>query len=41
MHEQTRDDRDDYVRINLDNIKPGYESNFEKAPPGETTNYAE
>jgi len=30
FHEQTRDDRDDYVTINYQNIQPGFENNFKK-----------
>ena len=29
-HEQTRMDRDDYVTINLDNVKSGHKHNFDK-----------
>ncbi len=29
-HEQSRDDRDDFVTINFDNIEDGHEHNFEK-----------
>ncbi len=29
-HEQSRVDRDDYVRINWNNIKPGMDYNFDK-----------
>ncbi|XP_037032580.1 zinc metalloproteinase nas-4-like isoform X2 [Bradysia coprophila] len=38
-HEQTREDRDDFVEIVRDNIKPGYENNFEKADPGTTSGF--
>ncbi|GMR61097.1 hypothetical protein PMAYCL1PPCAC_31292, partial [Pristionchus mayeri] len=31
-HEQSRADRDDYVRVNKDNIPYGYQSNFNKYP---------
>ncbi len=31
LHEQTRPDRDDYVRIVFSNIKPGFEGNFTKS----------
>lgn len=37
LHEQTREDRDKYVRINLKNVRPGYEINFDKAKSGTTT----
>merc|ERR1711976_199885 len=34
-HEQSRTDRDDYVIINYDNIRSGYERNFAKYGPGQ------
>ena len=37
MHEQNREERDDYVTIQTKNIKPGYENNFDKAPVGMTS----
>jgi len=30
FHEQTRDDRDEYVTVHLENVQPGYENNFKK-----------
>ena len=29
-HEQARRDRDDYIKINFNNISPGQEHNFQK-----------
>lgn len=37
MHEQNREDRDDYVTINFNNLEPGKEKNFGKARTGQTT----
>lgn len=37
LHEQNRDDRDSFVTINSKNIRKGYETNFAKAKPGETS----
>lgn len=39
LHEQNRDERDKFVKINSNNIKIGYESNFAKAKSGETSGY--
>lgn len=36
MHEQNREDRDNAVRINWNNVKPGTNANFEKAATGTT-----
>ena len=30
VHEHTRPDRDDFISVNMDNIEPGKEKNFEK-----------
>nr|QNH72388.1 toxin candidate TRINITY_DN27795_c0_g1_i1 [Pachycerianthus borealis] len=45
FHEQSRQDRDDYVKINWENIMSGYEGNFKKYPTyiysyGEPYDYA-
>lgn len=34
LHEQTRSDRDSFVRINYQNIRQGYENNFDKGEAG-------
>ena len=34
VHEHTRPDRDNFVEVNMDNIKPGKEGNFEKRTRG-------
>lgn len=39
LHEQNRDDRDKFVIIKKNNIKSGYEVNFAKSKPGETTSF--
>lgn len=36
LHEHTREDRDSHVDVLTQNIKPGYESDFQKAAPGST-----
>lgn len=35
--EQNREERDDYINVLYQNIKSGYESNFEKAKKGTTS----
>ena len=39
LHEQNREERDKFVTIKSGNIKEGYEVNFSKAKPGETTGF--
>jgi hypothetical protein len=39
LHEQNREDRDKYVRIIDANVREGYEVNFVKASPGETSSF--
>lgn len=39
MHEQNREERDDYITVLYQNIKSGYESNFDKAQKGTTSGY--
>lgn len=39
MHEQNRENRDDHVLIVRENISPGYEVNFDKAPKGSTNGF--
>lgn len=39
LHEQNREERDKFVIIKTNNIKDGYEVNFSKAKPGETTGF--
>ena len=34
VHEHTRPDRDNFVEVNMDNVKPGKEGNFEKRKQG-------
>lgn len=38
-HEQNREERDDFVQILHQNIKAGYENNFEKASSGTTSGF--
>lgn len=38
-HEQNREERDQYVDIIRNNIKAGYENNFEKVSPGTTSGF--
>lgn len=39
MHEQNREERDDFVIIHSKNIASGMEANFNKASPGEATGF--
>lgn len=39
LHEQNREERDKFVSIVDSNIRQGYEINFKKASPGETTGF--
>lgn len=39
LHEQNREDRDDWVRIRYENIKAGTSNNFEKAKKGTTNSF--
>lgn len=39
LHEQNREERDTFVTIIDSNIRSGYEINFKKASPGETTGF--
>jgi hypothetical protein len=39
MHEQNREERDNFVRINLKNIQKGKEQNFDKAKSGTTSGF--
>lgn len=39
MHEQNREERDQYIDVVYPNIMRGYESNFMKAPKGQTSGY--
>lgn len=39
LHEQNREERDNFVAIVDSNIRSGYEVNFKKANPGETTGF--
>ncbi|RCN47431.1 astacin [Ancylostoma caninum] len=38
-HMQMRDDRDDYIRVDLTDVPPAYHGNFAKLAPGESINY--
>ena len=38
VHEHTRPDRDDFISVNIDNIEPGKEKNFEKRRQGTRNN---
>jgi len=41
VHEQTRPDRDRFIDLNEDNIKPGYEKDFEKREHGDDVIFSE
>ncbi|EYC43880.1 hypothetical protein Y032_0478g2201 [Ancylostoma ceylanicum] len=38
-HMQMRDDRDNFIRVDLTNVKPELHGNFAKVAPGESINY--
>ncbi|XP_047033348.1 zinc metalloproteinase nas-4-like isoform X1 [Helicoverpa zea] len=40
MHEQSRPERDDFVTVRYNNIKPGSESNFRKATKKQTNDFS-
>lgn len=39
MHEQNREERDTFVKINFNNVEPSREKNFEKIRKGESSNF--
>lgn len=39
MHEQNREERDQYIDVIYSNIKHGYEGNFVKAQKGSTSGF--
>lgn len=38
FHEHARTDREEYVKINWENVQKGYENNFQQGKPGTTNN---
>lgn len=39
LHEQNREERDQYINIQYQNIQRGYEQNFQKAQKGSTSGF--
>lgn len=39
LHEQNREERDDFVHVRMENVRKGYEINFEKAAAGTSSGF--